>query len=153
MENKYYIPTPQEICLDFELERYYKHTSNWVKGHVTLHTIFEDVDSVYGVNGMDWMVDGVDQNHPSCYTRVKILDEQDILDCGFKYINNDLDLLTCFQNFNLRVRFRLNYKDEFPSIRIYKKSKNLDTQGCIFIGVLKNKSEFTKVLNQVKEAL
>ena len=83
MENKYYTPKVEEFHVGFEIEVYNQSTSSWYKKVCTIESIQEDILSVYGAAGMDWTLDGEDENHPSCRTRVKYLDKADIEECGF----------------------------------------------------------------------
>lgn len=82
--------------------------------------------------------------------RVKYLDEQDILDLGFEYTNNDLDLIKEQDNKTIRIRYRVI--DDEPHLRIYEKSNRSYKDGWlpIFLGKIKNNNEFKKLLTQLE---
>ena len=145
--DKYYTPEKEEICLGFELERYSKLTHQWVKGYTTISTIFEDVESVSDFNGMNWTLDGKDENHPSCRTKVKILDEQDILDCGFVLLDSQRKKVKSFKKQDSDFGLYL-YEDDRMRVDVYENIH--DYEGLIFTGKIKNKSEFTKLLQQLE---
>ena len=123
MENKYYTTEIEEFCVGFEYE--YKHSKNinlWTKMSFSFDVLRFDLESPL-------------KNE----TRVKYLDEDDILNCGFKYTNNDRDLVKD----NIRVRTYIGEQFEIPNISVFKDSF------LIFSGKIKNKTEFKKLLTQL----
>ena len=101
---KYYTPSLEEFYVGFDYEEYKQ--KEWSKlisppkslGYEWVSKVFNTSTSlskiknqITGINSMDWMIDGIDQEHPSCKIRVKYLDEQDFIDLGF--IKSEIDSL------------------------------------------------------------
>ena len=163
MDNKYYQPTIEEFYVAFNYQQYQKKEWNklisppkdlaykWAdKTFNTSTSLSKIINLITGANGMDWFIDGVDQEHPSQKIRVKYLCEQDILDLGFKHANNDLDLVKTVKDKINKIRFRTI--DNEPHLRIYEKSEKSykDEWLTIFIGKIKNKNELIKLLKQLE---
>ena len=142
MDNKYYQPTIEEFFVGFECEfKSFKNSGDaifieqWDKNIIGLHTFQKDSYEQLTYNS-NW--------------RVRYLSEQDILDLGFKYTNNDLDLVKIVKDKTNRIRFRTI--DNEPHLRIYEKSERSykDEWLPIFIGKIKNKNELIKLLKQLE---
>lgn len=125
MENKYYTPEDNEFHIGFEYESGNKATleniTEWfeevIEDKIDLFSVFDDYTVV----------------------RVKYLDEQDILDCGFEYTNDKRDLV---KN-NIRLRPYIGGVFKIPELTIYKNSER------IFSGQIRNKSKFKEILKIV----
>lgn len=140
MENKYYTPEIEEFHVGFECEwKMQKEEFNTYPGNDwiyewSIHKITIDDFSDH---------DLADDFHNLTYNlnewRVKYLDEQDILDLGFKYTNNIRDLAKD----NIRIRAYIGEQFEIPAICIYR------DENTIFSGKIKNKNELQKLLKQL----
>jgi len=136
MEEKYYTPTIDEFHFGFEYE------------------IFEDFDvheekswhkQVYGINGYDQeRIDHVSPNDMG-KVRVKYLDHDDIVECGWA----SGGLKNC--NFT-KGNYILTYLD----ISYTEKSHKVNIQFCsddnnlnLFYGTINNKSELKKLMKQL----
>jgi hypothetical protein len=95
MDNKYYTPELEEFCIGFEYEEYQQ--KEWNKlisppkslGYEWVKKVFDTSTSLgkikHNVEGMNWMIDGVDKGHPTCKIKVKYLDKEDIESLGWSY--------------------------------------------------------------------
>ena len=152
--NKYYTPEIEEFYVGFEIEVYNQDSSKWYPYKCTIQTIQEDTLSVYGAHGLDWMLDGEDQEHPSCRTRVKYLDREDIEEVlGVKQLKGDAIEL----NFQILQEdsedfYEVDYDTDILelTVELYKEvSENRYDCYTLFIGKIKNKSEFKKLIKQL----
>ena len=150
MNNKYYTPKIEEFHVGFEIEVYNQSTSSWYKKTCTIESIQEDIISVCGAAGMNWSLDGEDENHPSSRTRVKYLDKDDIEDCGFiltgkpndsKYYFRDVDDML---SITVRVGF---YKNGGNNLHLYEFIG--DRIETLFSGEIKNKTELKTLLKKI----
>jgi hypothetical protein len=139
---QYYTPKIEEFHVGFKYERQCKiRNETWNKQICDVDLINIAYDAI---------------EHSGEYEpyeeqfRVKVLDEQDILDCEFEYTNNDLDLIKNRDDKIIRIRYRII--DDEPHLRIYEKSNRSykDEWMPIFIGKIKNKTEFKKLLTQLE---
>lgn len=142
MENKYYTPKIEEFHVGFECEfKSYKNDGKgnfmeqWDKRAIGLHTFQEN---------------SYEQITCDSNWRVKYLNEQDILNFGFKYTNNNLDLIKITDEKVIRIRLRII--DDMPHLRIYQTDEifNKEQSFPIFVGKIKNKSEFKKIIEQLE---
>lgn len=140
--NKYYTPKIEEFHVGFECE--------W-QSKIRNETWGKQICDVDLINVAYDAIEHADEDKPyEEQFRVKVLDEQDILDCEFEYTNNDLDLIKKQDDKTIRIRYRVI--DGEPHLRIYEKSSRSykDEQLPIFIGKIKNKTEFLKLLKQLE---
>lgn len=133
MENKYYTPEIKEFYEGFEHQIKNEENGQWYDGiHLNeyCNTISDDL------------------RHKRI--RVKYLDEQDILYSGFRYTNNDLDLIKITNEKVIRIRLRII--NDIPHLKIYQTDEifNKEQSFPIFVGKIKNKSEFKKLLKQLE---
>lgn len=157
MENKYYQPEIEEFHVGFEYESFETPLSpsfafeskpaEWVKRKVLDINNSEYKDkALYHVSINNRYEENVEWNKN---IRVKYLDEQDVLDLGFEYINNKRDLVKD----NIRIRTYIGEQFEVPNVCIYC-VKNFrifpKEELLIFKGKIKNKSELKKVLKQIE---
>lgn len=145
MNNKYYTPKIEEFHVGFEIEVYNQSTSSWYKKTCTIESIQEDIIYVCGAAGMNWSLDGEDENHPSCRTKVKCLDKDDIEECGWRGQKANSVYFT-------KDNYRLVHwiTDAERTINIYETYDGGTQEECIVRKAkIKNKKEFIKMLKQL----
>lgn len=172
--NKYYTPQIEEFCVGFEYEEYQQKEWNklisppkslgyeWVTKTFNTSTSLSKIKSkITGANGMNWMLDGVDQEHPSCKIRIKKLNEQDILESGFSFFGeNNKTLINTpvkiYHNDELNLMLGHYYeanqiviatKDPSKSEIFCKTGQDPSRTGFLSI---KNKNELQKLLKQLE---
>lgn len=137
MKNKYYTPEIEEFCVGFEYERFIpksNHTEEECWEKVTMSLNYLTLDEIeYEIIEKE--------------IRVKYLDEQDILDCGFEQIDTKSYLKKEFINNKEFGRDEKIYFGEFFDNRRYIAIENNCGQ-FYFMGWLKNKIELEKALKQ-----
>ena len=148
-ENKYYTPGIEEFCVGFECEsRAAGYDDELTKE--AIYAMFRDgwesnIDDVLAM-----YVDGGNE------FRVKLLDSQGIIDCGFMKAANDpvrqkwVDALS-FEGNDCRIEF-FPYIESMPEqLRgIATVFTTLNYGGCIkFHGRVKNKQELKTILRQI----
>ena len=141
MKNKYYTPEIEEFHVGFECEWQSKvRNETWNKQVCDGDLVSIAYDSI----------EHQDEDEPfEEEFRVKFLDTEDILDLGFKYTNNDLDLLKVTKESTIRIRLRLF--EDAPHLSIYHTDElyNKEQALRIFSGEIKNKTELKKLLKQL----
>lgn len=156
-ENKYYTPGIEEFCVGFEYEsRAAGYGAEWIKE--TIYAMFRDgwesnIDDVLAM-----YEDGGDE------FRVKYLDQQDIEDCGFGNKRKSVwDWYELNKTFRMRsghhiskIKLIHDRSNEFlevtdedicPNIKIWGDFSGTDE--VLFEGLVKNKTEFKKILKQI----
>lgn len=123
IKNKYYLPEVEEFYVGFEYEINHRNRDA-TDNRTWCKEKFRL--SQEPVRFIKYLLESEPEN-----IRVKVLDEEDI-------IYNDLI-----------VKIIPKSSGVFPLVKIYK---NYDKKGCVFRGVLRNKSEFERVLYKIKEA-
>lgn len=135
--NKYYTPTIDEFYVGFEYE--FKTLKGWEL------RIFNSDDGGY-YNNVCETKEGISDGN----IRVKYLDKEDIESFGFEYLDDGKDVkkYTCYIKGEF-VLYDYNYygDDNSEGIRIFK--SNPKYSDPTFVGVIKNKSELKKLLNQL----
>lgn len=132
MENKYYQPNAEDFNIGVECQVSYPREEVW-KDRKIRH--WEDLDEILSRFVTD-----------STSVRFKYLDEDDILDCDFKYHNSDLDFIKVYSKYIIRLRLR----KELNQISIFEKYKNSETELRVFCGKIKNKNGLQKLLKQLE---
>ena len=116
------MPEIEEFCVGFEFE--FLNNTEWKK-HKFLcvsEFTFDDIPEL------------------AKQSRVKYLDEQDILDLGFEYTNNDRDLVKD----NIRIRLYIGKEFKIVNVCIYMHDYT------VFKGEIKNINELKKILKQIE---
>ena len=137
MENKYYTPEIEEFCVDLEYE-----TNN------INHRPQELIKNNWKIpkKGINWLQCFYGSSHLSDVdlqkVRVKILDEQDILDCGFIYDSTDYlgNVYYVYRSFILTF---------YPPTPTFIEIDNSEAKFTRFIGEIKNNCELKKLLKQL----
>jgi len=131
--NKYYTPQIEEFCVGFEYEINQGKISGWEKENVSLNTDLSAINFHLTNNDI----------------RAKLLNEEDILDCGFTQISND-----CFNLPIKKYRGRLNQEVRIlvrQTVLIYLAMDFNDKDNLVlFTGHIKNKNELLKLLKQLE---
>ena len=147
-QNKYYQPQLEEFCVGFEFEFQDIEYAQWVSDIYKLNWTVEDS----GIEDyLDWG-----------NVRVKYLDSQDIIDCGFINVKTYSDELLFQKNISAFEFIELTlHLDEDYNITIekYCQSKLVNTvlevapdnheNYIIFRGTIKNKHELKTILKQI----
>lgn len=142
MENKYYTPEIEEFCVGVECEWQSKiRNETWNKQTSDTDLVSIAYDTIEHADE--------DESYEEQF-RVKYLDGQDITDLGFKYTNNNLDLIKITDEKVIRIRLRI--VDDIPHLRIYQTDEifNKEQTFPIFVGKIKNRSELQKLLKQLE---
>jgi len=127
--SKYYVPKIEEFYIGFEYE-YQVRDKTWIKNKLAYEDCMSDYSGEY------------DKSSPYPYwnkLRVKYLDKEDIVACGWKYKNNDYYIMN---KHDLIFLPKENY-----SVNIFD---NFDYLDSIFTGRIKNKSELIKVMEMLE---
>lgn len=147
MENKYYTPDIEEFYVGFECEYYNDYSKQWYN-----HIMDKD----------DWYVDEYGEYNESNplknidNLRIKCLDSEDIESLGFKksyapsYITDEI--IELYSIGNEEDWYNLEFQDNniiITKCHIYNEVTGNWNQDCIFMGVVKNKSELKKLLTQL----
>lgn len=128
MINKYYTPEIEEFHIGFEYEWKCDGTqTDWTKSICT--TLMNPLD--------------IDCRRTNNY-RVKYLDEQDIKSLGFK--EDTYNGVKCFTKNNCQIFF---FGDNVTSIDLFAG----EFRNQYFRGLVKNKSELKKILNQITHGI
>lgn len=157
MENeKYYMPSIEEFCVGFE----YQSAQRFMDGTVKTKEDFDNAvweNNVF-VNQYDLpyvqrALSGRNAENGFCGIRVKYLDREDIESFGFMF-NNESDefnqvsysLITEYKVKRGMIKFThgINDTDSYISAHVVG---GIDS--TIFLGKIKNKSEFRKTLQQL----
>lgn len=144
---KYYTPKITEFHVGFEYQEYQRKEWDkmirppdnlgyeWVTKTFNTSTSLSKIKSqITGANGMDLMLDGVDQEHSNCKIRVKYLDKQDILAFGFEYYKMGIFTKDGEKRLVMSTDNNVEICDDYT----------------IFLGKIKNKSELRKLLTQLE---
>lgn len=127
-DKKYYVPEIEEFCVGFEFEM--KNSSHPEYFDWELCKAREDFSNELN---KDYLFEYLSGDLKEGYIRVKYLDEQDILDLGFEYTNNDRDLVKD----GVRIRTYIGHRFKVPNITVHiKKSSH---EHIVFSGETKNK--------------
>lgn len=155
-ENKYYTPEKEEFHIGFiyEVNGAEVKTPNNSKG-------WEKV--AFGANYNDFLMPtNPNYNIMSRNFRVKYIDKEDIENLGWKITNtreDEFDAQLEIDDYNF---FYLTYDSFlhtltvglFSQTRLGKKTFPMTHDSItVFVGVIKNKSEFNKLIEQLKEAI
>lgn len=152
MENRYYTPEIEEFHVGFEYESFETpltpsfafetKPAEWLKRKVLdINNSEYKGKALYHVSINNRYEENVEWNKN---IRVKYLDEQDILDCGFIKENGQLDKFgyLFFNNGNYMLTF-------YPPNPTFIEIENSEEEFQQFIGTVKNKSELKKLLKQL----
>ena len=135
MKNKYYTPEIEECCLGFEFEQLYE--DNWEK-------------SVYSITHINLL--SLSYKIKLNQVRVKILDEQDILDCGWNKEVNFYKKITKEESLGEQgyaLKLCKNCGSNIYVIVKYQWQELEGSEKVVFKGKIRNKSEFKKILTYV----
>lgn len=146
--NKYYIPEIEELHIGFECE----HTTNMTAFKIN------DTDRIYNepltipdlCNYINWSLeDGLDK-----FVRVKYLDQEDIESLGWIFDKTSDERQLKFYKDNQFLFYRTKTKElgtftRDPFKNDYMIKYNIDDKLVRFI-IIKNKSEFKKLMKQMK---
>lgn len=140
MENKYYTPELSEFCEDFEFEECVDG-KNWDKERSYTPNEFIR-DNKFELQ--EWISDG--------RIRVKYLDQQDIKECGFTYIGKSTIIKEGLFEIDGWTSYciRLYYEEhDHRMVIVARDLKVLNEEVILFQGIIKNKTEFKKVLKML----
>jgi hypothetical protein len=136
MQDKHYTPSKEEFHIDFEYEYYMEEHDKWQISHPST---FERLD----------------EHIKKSKTRVKYLDIDDILSLGWKYvipsdgeyqIDNYYSITKDIPEPNkTTIEFRLRVLGGENHLSIWSE----DTDATYFDGIIKNKSELKKLMQQI----
>jgi hypothetical protein len=135
---KYYTPEIEEFCVGFEYE--YKNSSSDTLFEFEKAIINSSSSFLLGEleNESEHLLSNIEFEISQGYIRVKYLDKEDIEEQGFIFSWEDYD----------KGDFTLTYiRTEINSLLILKDSRM--SNGKIFVGQIKNKSELKKLLKQL----
>lgn len=145
MEKKYYTPEVEDLCFGMEIQH------NGCNVNFEESEYKDDVISIHNINSIAYDLTynqgGKEQIARNNSVRVKYLDQEDIESLGFKQIAND-----CFNISNIDYRGKTNCDLRLlvrETILIYV----IDTEEnnyTLFTGHIKNKSELSKLMKQLK---
>jgi hypothetical protein len=144
-KNKYYTPSIEEFHVGFEYEELRIITEGYIE-------TTEDCDFTENTEGATWtsttfnIIQESDwedlkyrfryEKYNKAYHRVKYLDKEDIESLGFKYI------MTSYNGYYKKDNIELGVA--------YDKRIQIKTdEGFVFLGIIKNKSELKRLLNQL----
>lgn len=137
MENKYYTPKIEEFHIGFELE-----FKNNMQDNVWKHQICDaDLISL----AFDSIEHKDTENPFSEEFRVKYLDDEDIINCGWKK-EFQLENIIRYNDNTHNKNNILFFTPQYNHIRIL----NTEEKIKLFDGKIKNKSELKILLNQLK---
>ena len=139
MSDKYYIPDISEFHVGFEFE-YTKDDGTLIKSTDFNFSFYnDDTDTVTEVEG----------KIKEKSIRVKYLDREDIEECGFNETSNE-DMAD--NNGYLFTKEDKDFITAWIELRFWTNSKRVQIKkidGIVFDGIIKNKSEFKRILKQV----
>jgi len=122
MDKGYYTPTIEEFHVGFEIEEWdIKEEEDWVKITVSSEGY---------------------KKHPHCEIRVKYLDQEDMEELGFKFIETSHENSKWFQS-----ETALTIVEDKGKYGIFYMYRPRHTN--LFNGTIKNKSELKRVLKQI----
>lgn len=135
--SKYYTPGIEEFCVGFEYEYLAStHNTEWEK----ITASWEDLDLVFDDYEHEY-----DGKFHELY-RVKYLDEQDIIDCGFVK-STGLYNLKCYNYRDCRIYPDFNEENHY--FIKYLSGYFSDSEVQLFAGFIKNKHELKTVLKMI----
>lgn len=144
---KYYTPDLEEFHIGFEYEFLEQHGSpeeTWVKK--TLMEISDGEDDMYLGNTFH-AIEKYERVYLRNAVRVKVLDEEDIKELGWKKIyENTKDISTHKEIIFEYTVYRLSWYPYINEIQIYF---HLDESTITFDGQIKNKSELKRLMKQL----
>lgn len=142
MENKYYTPDISELHIGMEIERATPSTET--------------------ADGMFWTPYKVDDSTPMTlfkqfpeFQRIKYLSKKDIENEGWIYSGGQMIkggkcyFTNKFQQVGITFRPEFYKEDKHASIHIYNINVEGGIKNSLFIGKVKNVSEFKKLMNQI----
>ena len=137
-KSKYYTPDISEFYVGFEYERFIP------RANATEEECWENIKMSINYLTLDEIDDEIIENE----IRVKYLDQEDIESFGFTkdFIRTKSTTTLGYELNNKCCLFWKNYKSDNSSIVIHELINNGD---CIFNGIIKNKSELKKLLQQL----
>lgn len=143
---KYYTPILEEFYVDFPFEFIWSPSNEWEKA-----TFGEEIY---------WTIDTIKEELDSKKIRVKYLDEQDIKELGWELTSTN-GMVVWFHGkeewFGKEIpgsplykywNYTLTFDSKYSSIKIECRTSNGDTD-TFFEGIIKNKSELKKLMNQL----
>jgi len=151
--NKYYTPEIEEFHQGFEYEVWYSSAyteEKWIKETFE----FYDKDEIYHYDCVDLIPSF--KNHGDSI-KVKYLDREDIESLGFKITKDNEDIELSLESktyiggpsvgddYKIIILYGLDNKEMW----IYQKT-NSGREYDLFKGIIKNKSEFKKLLKQLQ---
>ena len=152
MESKYYTPEIEEFHVGFEYEVKSKFNNEWEKwkqSDPSPKSIFypkeagdRNPENPFKLIPFEWVLG---EGH----VRVKVLDRDDIENCGWKFdaineINNEIFYKMVDES--ARAKLRIDFKTRLIEISAKDQFGN---KFVIFIGMLNNKSELKKLMKQL----
>ena len=168
MRSAFYTPTLEEFHVGFEYEEYQQKEWNklisppkslgyeWIKKIFNSSTSLGKIKhNVEGINYMDWMIDGVDEGHPTCKIRVKYLGRKDFEDLNFTRefaTMSDILKTGCEVYKNEALNVQIAHYKELNKISICtidfskNKTKSSWDENQINLIAIKNKSELQYIL-------
>lgn len=143
-DSKYYTPSLEEFHIGFEYEYCMNPESN---------TKF--TKEICDRTSIDILLDDFEHEPKELFEltyRVKYLDKEDIESLGFKYIGKSIDIW-----FDLEGHFDMGTWTSYKCVMHYNLKDHIlcinmcdvECDSNVFRGVIKNKSELKKVLNQI----
>ena len=134
--NKYYTPELEEFHVGFEFEFFDPDDKDWTLTKISCQSEL-----------CNWTSYDID------YLRVKYLDKEDIERFGFEEMNNNNpNFGKCFKYKQYNLRREMNtggFLLTLNDLTRTPESYNLYKEIVLFRGMIKNKSEFQRVLKQV----
>lgn len=161
IEKRFYVPEPEEFCLGFEYDHANYGGKLVVGAQIEKEWITTIVEDSYDFNSV-W--DVYNEGKQCTDIRVKLLDSQDIIDCGFGNKKKSVwDWYELNKTFRMRsghhiskIKLIHDRSNEFlevtdgdicPNIKIWGDFSGTDE--VLFEGLIKNKTEFKKLLKQI----
>ena len=143
-ESKYYQPQLEEFCVGFEYQRYVER--DFDEGSCTWEDkIFPEEGLCTGTIEHPNIVEIFYENYLED-VRVKLLDSQDIIDCGFKKLYEDTYELT-INEFRGRTNVKVHLVIRKTLLICIGDSETPYSDWLtLFTGTIKNKTEFKKTL-------
>lgn len=161
IEKRFYVPEPEEFCLGFEYDHANYGGKLVVGAQIEKEWITTIVEDSYDFNSVR---DVYNEGKQCTDIRVKILDEQDIIDCGFvktKEYSDELLFQKQISDYEFfEITFYLDVDEDINiSVDRFRQSKMVVKRFpveertwdvlTVFHGTIKNKTEFKKLLKQI----
>jgi len=135
MENKYYTPEIEEFHIGFEYETNYL-SKDWEKRTLK-------------ISDADWFFDTYYQDATAIEFRVKHLDQEDIIKCGWKKYSKFENNYKLTINYNDFQNVFILYYDEIYNTYCISNDEAYELYAQYFLGNIKNKSELKKIMQML----